>query len=122
MQMTTLLTHMLSLFVGLSVGVGLFIIYRNMIDEKKKSEAKKEANRILNKAKSQASRIEKESKSKAKDFENRARRNAESDIKKQKHIPYLEVHIQKYEKVPNRLESQNLFELFRHLFLFEVHQ
>lgn len=84
MDISTMMSHMMVLFVGLGLGIGAFILYRNMLDEKKRNEAQKEASRILNKAKSQAARIEKDAEAKAKDFENRARRNAESEIKKQK--------------------------------------
>lgn len=104
MQMTALITHMMSLFVGLGLGIGAFFLYRNMLDEKKRNEAKKEANRIINKAKSQAARIDKESKSKAKDFENRARRNAESDIKKQKQR--LQSQEQSFKDKEGRLEKE----------------
>ncbi|MEO0335384.1 MAG: ribonuclease Y [Pseudomonadota bacterium] len=79
-----MITNIAFLFVGLGLGIGAFIAYQKMQDDKKRIDAKKEADRIVNKAKSKANRIEKDAKNKAKDFENRARRNAEQDIKKQK--------------------------------------
>ena len=74
----------ISLVVGLVVGVALFFAYRVMVEGNKKKAAKSEADRIVDKAKSQAHKIEKDSKNKARDFEQRAKKNAENDIRKQK--------------------------------------
>lgn len=70
--------------VGLLLGgVGVFIV-RRIQDNSKKTSARHEAERIINRAKSEASRIDKDSKNRAKDFESRARKNVETEIQKQK--------------------------------------
>lgn len=84
MDVTVVLAALGSLIGGLVIGAGSLYFYRKVIEGNQKSEATKEADRIVNKAKAQANRIERDAKSRAKDFESRARRNVESDIRKQK--------------------------------------
>lgn len=81
---TTLSTVFIGVIVGLVVAALCFYIYKKSVGNRKKDEASKEAERIVQRAKSQAAKIDRESKKKAKDFETRARRNVENDIRKQK--------------------------------------
>lgn len=84
MNTQVVLVAVISLLAGLGIGAGVLYLRKVLQSEKKRNDAQKEAERIVNRAKSKSSKIERESKSKAKDFENRARRNAENDIRKQK--------------------------------------
>ena len=84
MDTQVILIAVISLLAGLGIGAGVLHIQRVFQSEKKRNNAQKEAERIINRAKSKSSKIERESKLKAKDFENRARRNVENDIRKQK--------------------------------------
>ncbi len=70
------------LIVGLLLGGGVFAFYRKMMDQKNRTSAALEAERIINKAKSQATKIERDTQARSKDFENRARRNVEAEIKR----------------------------------------
>ena len=82
--MEMIIAYVLVAIGSLVVGGGIALIYKRMVDEKKKKTAEMEAERIVNRARSEASKIDREAKQKAKDFETRARRNAEGDIQKQK--------------------------------------
>ncbi len=70
--------------VGLVVGALAATLYKKAMDAKKKQTAETEADRILAKARAEAQRVDRDSKQRAKDFEARARKNAETDIQKQK--------------------------------------
>ena len=74
----------LSLIGGAFIGAIGYFLYRRLIDEKTKTSAAQEAERIINRAKNQSNKIEKEAQARAKDFESRARRNVENDIRKEK--------------------------------------
>ncbi|PWU12879.1 MAG: ribonuclease Y [Bdellovibrio sp.] len=78
--MEVILSSLAALLMG---GFAVFFVKRAQ-DEANKKSAKAEAERIINKAKSEAQKIERDSKNKAKDFEARARKNAETEIQKQK--------------------------------------
>lgn len=84
MNATNLSMVMIGVFGGVAVAALIFYMYKQSVGKKKKDEATKEAERIVQRAKSQASKVDRESKKKAKDFETRARRNVENDIRKQK--------------------------------------
>ncbi len=75
---------LIGVLVGAAVGFGGYALVKKALDNKKKDEATREAEKILQRAKSDAARLEKEAKNKARDFEQRARKNAEQDIEKQK--------------------------------------
>ncbi len=81
-------TTLAMVFLGVASGFGacfvILMMYKKSQDKRRKDEATKEADRIVQRAKSQASKVDRDSKKKAKDFETRARRNAEADIRKQK--------------------------------------
>lgn len=74
----------LSLLVGLVLGAALFFAYKKMVESSKKKSAKIEADKIINRAKSESNKIMKNAERKGKDFEVRAKKNAESEIRKQK--------------------------------------
>jgi ribonuclease Y len=82
MQPQIVLFASISLFVGLIGGAIVHSIYRRMMDEKHKTSAALEAERILNRAKAQAAKAERDAQARARDFETRARRNVENEIKK----------------------------------------
>lgn len=73
-----------ALVAGLAGGAVVMLLYRNAVDAKTKKSAADEAERIVSKARVEAQRIDRDSKARAKDFEARARKNAETDIQKQK--------------------------------------
>jgi ribonuclease Y len=75
---------LIGIVAGAVLGIGGFVAIRQIAAKKKRDEAKKEAEKILQRAKSEAARIEKDSKNRARDFEQRARKNAEQEIEKQK--------------------------------------
>jgi len=74
----------LSLIGGAAFGALAYFLYRKIMDERTKTSATLEADKIVNRAKSQAVKIEKEATARSKDFETRARRNVENDIRKEK--------------------------------------
>lgn len=82
--MNEILIPFLMAIIGLLAGAGGAVYYKKMRDEKTKSSAEQEAERMLSKARGEAQRIDRDSKQRAKDFETRARRTAESEIQKQK--------------------------------------
>lgn len=84
MNLPIFLSIGLSLFAGLGIGFVTYYFYRQVQDERNKSSANQEAERIINKAKGTAAKIERDASQRAKDFENRARRNAEQDIRKER--------------------------------------
>lgn len=71
-------------FFGLIVGAfGMFAIKR-LNEQKTKKTAQSEAQKIISKAQSEAAKLKKDSEIKSKDFETKAKRNAETEINKQK--------------------------------------
>jgi ribonuclease Y len=70
--------------IGLVAGAMGMIFYKKTVDAKTKNSAEQEAEKMVAKARAEASRIDRDSKQRAKDFEARARKNAESDIQKQR--------------------------------------
>lgn len=78
---------LLPLLVGLvmaGAGAIIALYWKKSVDLKTRKTAEIEAERILGRARSEAQKIDRDSKQRAKDFETRARKNAETDIQKQK--------------------------------------
>lgn len=99
------------IFVGLVMGAMAYAFYRKVLDERHKTSAAIEAEKIINRAKSQAAKTDRDSQARAKDFENRARRNVETEIKKerqrlQSNESQLKDREQKLEKDYRRREEQ----------------
>lgn len=82
MEPQTLLFGSMGLLLGVGFGAVVYGFYRRYMDQKHKTSATLEAERIVNRAKSQAAKIERDSQTRARDFETRARRNVENDIKR----------------------------------------
>ncbi len=74
----------LYVLVGILLGAFVVFAYKRIQDQNTRKSAHGEAEKILNKAKSESLRIKKDSETKAKDFELKARKNAETEINKQK--------------------------------------
>lgn len=70
--------------VGLLVGAFVMFAVKRLQEQSTKKTAQSEAQKIISKAQSEAARYKKESEIKSKDFETKARRNAETEINKQK--------------------------------------
>ena len=70
--------------IGLFAGAGGAVFIKRTKDEKTKTGAVDEAERILGKARAEAQRIDRDAKNRAKDFEARAKKTAENEIAKQK--------------------------------------
>jgi ribonucrease Y len=75
---------LISLVIGLVIGVGLFYVYKKMIEASQKKSAQMESEKIINRAKSESNKIMKTAEKRGKDFEIRAKKNAEQEIRKQK--------------------------------------
>ena len=70
--------------IALVAGAFGAIQWKKSVDLKTRKTAELEAERILGRARSEAQKIDRDAKQKAKDFETRSRRNAETDVQKQK--------------------------------------
>ena len=82
--MNSALVDVLAAIVGLLVGAMGMMFYKKAADQKSKKSAEDESGRILTKARTEAQRIDRDAKQRTKDFEARARKNAETDIQKQR--------------------------------------
>ena len=82
--MNDIIIPLLLSIIGLFAGAFGAIYFKRMKDEKTKTGADDEAERLLSKARAEASRIDRDAKQRAKDFETRARKAAESEVQKQR--------------------------------------
>ena len=70
--------------VALVVGALGMNVFRNLLEQKRKNQARNEADKILAKAKSEAQRLEADARKKAKDLEVKLKRDAEQEIERTK--------------------------------------
>ncbi len=79
----TVVTVLLSL-LGFALGALVSYLFKKTLDQRKRKTAAVEAEKIISKAKAESARLEREARNKAKDIESKAKRQAESDINRQK--------------------------------------